>query len=358
MNVASGSSPATDVRPIPTLGLTEEECRSFSIIRAVRALAYPGTRVSASFELEVSRAAAQAMGKEPRGIIIPHEVLDCTLGTSRDGGALDNPSGCLVATDYRAQSFMQTLRNHAVAMRRGRQLTGLIGDIEVPVQVAKATTYWVAEDEDVPETVPAFSSKTLTPRTVGALVPITLHQLMQPSLDVEALIRADLAAALGGTIDKAVFYGTGSKEEPCGLSRIDGVNVVRLASPGKPTYDELIEMEAVTAASNTAAKGMTYVLSSRTKGWLKTAQKFEGTNGAPIWEPGDTVNGYPAETTNQIEPNDIFFGNLSDLIIGLWGGLEIPFDSITRSVSGGAQFIASQGCDFLVRRPESFCLAR
>ncbi len=354
MSVASGASAAPDVRPIPTLGLTEEECRSFSIIRAVRALAYPDIRESASFELEVSRAAAKAMGKEPRGIIIPHEVLDCTLGTSKDGAA-GNPGGYLAATGYRTQPFIQTLRNLTVSMRLGTPMTGLHGDFEIPGPVS---CFWLKDRQTVPETVPSYSSKTLTPRTVGALVPITRRQLMQSSLDVEALIRADLAAALGGTIDKAVFYGAGSKKEPRGLSRVDGVNVVRLTTPGKPTYDELVEMESVIAAANAATKGMAYVLSSRARGWLKTAQKFEGTNGVPIWEPGDTVNGYRAETTNQVEPNDIFFGNFTNLVIGLWGGLEITLDAATKSASGGVRVIAFQDCDFLVRRPESFCLAR
>ncbi|NKD93154.1 phage major capsid protein [Haematospirillum jordaniae] len=359
-HIASGSSPALDVRSIPTVGLTDKECRSFSIIRAIRALAEPADpdiREEASFELEVSRAAARAMGKKPRGIIIPHEVLERALNTSKDGAAPGNTGGYLVATDYMAQSFVQILRNRTVAMKLGSPMTGLVGNVEIPVQVSGTAGYWLKESQNAPETVPSYSSKTLTPRTVGALVPITRRQLMQSSLDVEAKVRADLAAALGGTIDKAVFYGTGD-EAPRGLSRLDGINVVRPATPGKPTYDELVEMESVIAAANADTPEMAYVLSSRTKGWLKTAQKFEGTNGAPIWEPGDTVNGYRAETTNQVDPNDIFFGDFSELIIGLWGGLEITVDTATNSASGGIRVIAFQDCDFLACRPESFCLAR
>ncbi|NKD45759.1 phage major capsid protein [Haematospirillum jordaniae] len=233
-------------------------------------------------------------------------------------------------------------------------MQGLVGNMEIPV--SGITGYWLKESQNAPKTVPSYSSKTLRPRRIGALMPITRRQLIPSSLEAEALIRTDLAAAIGETIDKAVFYGTGD-EAPRGLSRLDGINVVRPATPGKPTYDELVEMESVIAAANADTPEMAYVLSSRAWGWLKTAQKFKGTNGVPIWEPGDTVNGYRAETTNQIEPNDIFFGNFSDLIIGLWGGLEITVDTATNSASGGIRVIAFQDCDFLVRRPESFCLA-
>ncbi|NKD88806.1 phage major capsid protein [Haematospirillum sp. 15-248] len=354
-HIASGSSPALDVRSSPTVGLTEKECRSFSIIRAMRALTYPENhdiREAASFELEVSRAAAKAMGKWTSGIIVPHEILGLALNTSEGGVAPGNTNVYQITTDCKNQSFTQTLRDQSIAMRLGTLMQGLVDNMEIPV--SGITGYWLKESQNAPKTVPSYSSKTLTPRRIGALMPITRRQLIPSSLEAEALIRTDLAAAIGETIDRAVFYGTGGKD-PCGLSRTDGVNLVRLASPGKPTYDELIEMESVIAAASAATKGMAYVLSSRARGWLKTAQKFEGTNGAPIWEPGDTVNGYRAETANQVEPNDIFLGNFADLMIGMWGGLEI---TVTKSASGGIRVIAFQDCDFLVRRPESFCLAR
>ncbi|AMW35861.1 hypothetical protein HEQ62_09430 [Haematospirillum jordaniae] len=102
-HIASGSSPALDVWSIPTVGLTEKECRSFSIIRAMRALTYPENpdiREAASFELEVSRAAAKAMGKWTSGIIVPHDILGLALNTSKGGVAPGNIGGYRVDADY------------------------------------------------------------------------------------------------------------------------------------------------------------------------------------------------------------------------------------------------------------------
>ena len=359
-HIASGSSPALDVRSIPTVGLTEKECRSFSIVRAVRALAAPGNhelREEAAFEFEVSRATARALGKMTNGIMVPQDVLDRALNTSKDGSEAGNTGGYLVATDYLASSFIQILRNRTVSMRLGTPLTGLVGDVEIPAQTSGAMGYWIGEGADAPDTLPVFHSKKMSPRTVAAAVPVTRRQIMQSSIDIEAMIRADIAAAVGATIDKAAFYGAGSKE-PLGLSRLSGINAVNFAAKGNPAYAELIQMESEIAGDNADCPGMAYVLSSRTKGWLKTAQKFEGTNGAPVWEAGDTVNGYRVEATNQIDSNDVFFGNFADLLIGLWGGLEITVDAAAYAKSGGIQIIAFQDCDFLARRAESFCLGR
>ena len=77
-----------------------------------------------------------------------------------------------------------------------------------------------------------------------------------------------------------------------------------------------------------------------------------------IWEPGNTVNGYRTEVTNQIVTGDVFFGNFADLIVGLWGGLDLTVDPYSLSKSGGLRIVVFQDVDFAVRRVESFCLGR
>lgn len=103
---------------------------------------------------------------------------------------------------------------------------------------------------------------------------------------------------------------------------------------------------------------MAYVLNARMRGHLKTAQKFSGTNGATVWEPGNMVNGYRAEVTNQIANGDVIFGNFADLIIGLWGGLDLTIDPYSKSKSGTLRIVVFQDVDFILRRVESFCVGR
>jgi hypothetical protein len=75
-------------------------------------------------------------------------------------------------------------------------------------------------------------------------------------------------------------------------------------------------------------------------------------------EPGGTVNGYAVQITNQIATGDVFMGNFADLLIGMWGGLDLMVDPYTHSKRGRVRVVVFQDVDFALRREESFCLGR
>ena len=131
------------------------------------------------------------------------------------------------------------------------------------------------------------------------------------------------------------------------------------ATDGKPTYAELVQMETEIAADNADVNSMAYVLNARGRGAAKTTPKFaSGTDAGVIWEPGNTLNGYRAEVTNQLQNGDVFFGNFADLVVGMWGGLDMTVDPYSLSKSGGLRIVVFQDVDFAVRRVESFVLGR
>lgn len=84
---------------------------------------------------------------------------------------------------------------------------------------------------------------------------------------------------------------------------------------------------------------------------------FEGVGGT-IWEPGNTVNGYRTEITNQINAGELFMGNFADLVVLMWGGMELNVDSYSNSKSGRLRIITFQDIDLVVRSTESFYLGR
>ena len=67
-------------------------------------------------------------------------------------------------------------------------------------------------------------SVSMVPRTLGAFTDATRQLLIQSSLDVEALMRDDLATALALAIDKAELEGSGSSGQPTGILLTSGVN--------------------------------------------------------------------------------------------------------------------------------------
>ena len=50
----------------------------------------------------------------------------------------------------------------------------------------------------------------------------------------------------------------------------------------------------------------------------------------------------------------IMFGNWADMILGMWGGLDIMLDPYTHSTSGTKRVVALQDVDVAIRRVASF----
>ena len=337
------------------IGLTGDEARSFSLMRAVRAMlpnATQADREAAAFELECSEAAQKAYGRSAQGILVPADVLSRVfeVGTSQNGATL-------VGTDHRGDMFIEMLRNRSTIMNLGFIMDGLVGDAEIPKQTGGATAYWLGEEEEVGSSNPTTGQLKLSPKTVGGRVEISRKLMQQSSPAAEQLVWNDLNRALALKIDKAAYYGTGGDNQPLGLKNISGVNAVSFAAVN-PTFAELVKMESEIASDNADVNSMSYVINAAMRGNFKTTAKFGSGTESTIWEPGNTVNGYRTEVTNQIEAGDVFFGNFADLIIAMWGGLDLTIDPYSLSSKGGLRIVGFQDVDFVLRNTESICYGK
>jgi len=336
------------------IGLTPKEIKQFSFVKAIAALGNPTDRAAweaAGYEREVSEAAAKKAGKSARGIFVPSEILrsqrDLTVGSATAGGNL-------VATDLMADAFIDLLRNRSVAIRAGAtSMNGLVGNIAIPKQTGGATAYWVAESGAPTESAQTIGQVTMSPKTVGAWTEFSRRLMIQSSIDVENMVRRDLASVIALAIDAAAFYGTGADNQPRGIKNVSGINTKDFANDA-PTYAEVVGMESEIAADNADVGTLVYVLNAAMRGSLKTTEKASGT-AQFLWEPGNTVNGYRSEVSNQITNGDIFFGNFADLMIGFWSGLDLTVDPYSNSTSGTMRVVALQDCDVAVRNAVSFC---
>lgn len=356
---------STKPKPTADIGMTDKEVRSFSLLRALHALSNPHdhqARSAAAFEFEASAAAAQKMGKQARGIMLPYDMLrasDMVKGTPNKGGNL-------VATELMSGSFIDMLRNAMVLTRLGvPTLAGLVGDIAIPRQTGAATAYWVAEDGAPPASAATVGQVTMAPKTVGAFTDISRKLMVQSSLDVESMVRRDLATVLGLAIQQAGINGTGANNQPKGiLTAIANANVVGGANGAAPTWEHVVALETAVSVANADVNTLAYLTNAKVRGKLKTTSKVPGQNGF-IWENGDTpVNGYQTAITNAVPSNltkgtgtglsASIFGNFADVVIGMWGSLDLTVDTITLGTSGAVRVIALQDVDVGLRNVESF----
>jgi len=332
------------------LGLTEKETREFSFIRAFNALANPSDKKAweaAAFEREVSEAASKKYGKPANGIMVPNEVLrrDLTVGTPTAGGNL-------VATELLAGSFIDLLRNRMALMQAGiTMLSGLQGNISIPRQTAAATAYWVGEGSAPTESQQSIDQVNMSPKTVGAFVDYSRRLLLQSSVDVESMIRRDLASVIALELDRAGIYGSGSANQPLGLTGTSGIGAQTITTYG--TFAEYIGMETDVATANADAGSLRYIINAAARGALKSTALI-GTEARFVYE-NDEINGYPVIVSNQLANNDALFGDFSQFVMGMWSGLDLTVDPYAGATSGNVRIIALQDVDFAVKQPGAFC---
>lgn len=335
------------------IGMSSKERREYSFVRAINALAHPNSaeaQRAAGFELEVSRAAQEKSGKEARGILIPADVLgfgrrDLTVGSASGGGDL-------VATDLMSDSFIDLLRKALVLQTAGANvMTGLQGMVAIPRQSGGATTYHVAESGAITESQLTVDQVTMQPRTIGALTDYSRRLLLQSSIDIENLVRRDLAQQIAIEVENQAINGTGTGSYPLGFLNVTGINT----ESGYTTFADYVNAEAALSTDNALMGTLGYLMNSALRGTLKTTEKASGTNGIFVYEADNTINGYSAYVSNSMPNNTAVFANFSDIMIGFWSGLDIMVDPYTGSASGTVRVVAMQDYDVAIRHPESIC---
>jgi HK97 family phage major capsid protein/HK97 family phage prohead protease len=357
---------AVSNKPLATadIGMDKREVKEYSLMRALNALANPtdaAAQRAAAFERECSEAAGNKLGKQARGFLVPYEVQkrDLVAGTPTAGGNL-------VATELLSGSFVDLLRNAMVINTLGtRMMTGLVGNIAVPKMTGAATHYWVAENGAPTESQQSIGQVTMTPKTVGAFTDISRRLLLQSSLSVESLVQQDLATVLGLAIQQAAINGPGTGNQPTGI--MTAVTAISLGTNGlAPTLAHVIALETAISSANADVGTLAYLTNAKVRGRLKSTEKYSAGTGMPVWSEGSSpLNGYRAAVTNSVPSNltkgsstgvcsDLMFGNFADLMIGMWGGLDLTVDPYTGSTAGTVRVVALQDVDVALRNVESF----
>lgn len=355
------------------VGLSSREASRFSFTKAILAQIDPhyGAR-NAGLELEVSRAMAQKVGREPQGIFVPPEVLsqrDLTVGTDAQGGYLR-------PTEHMGSSFIDILRNASHVLNLGAsELRDLTGDVSIPKKTSASTAYWVLEGNAPSESQPGFSNVALSPKTVAGFTDYTRKLLLQGSPAIEGLVRADLAGSIGVEVDRAAINGSGTGAEPLGILNTSGVASVPIgANGGLLTWDHILDLEQALSIGNADSGSLAYLATTKVRRKLKGTLKVPSDAGAGfIWEAGvepgaGRMNGYGALATNNVPStltkgtgtglSALIFGNWADLYFGYWGGLDILVDPYTLATSGGYRIVALLDVDIALRRIESFAVIK
>lgn len=360
--------------------LTEKEEKQYSLTRAIRSFAGDD---EAGFEMEISQSIAKKLGRETRGpgFFFPTNVrsviprgMDAMTARYATRAGLSNAATVGAETVFDVPgSFIELLRNRALVLRLGATMyPGLQGPVTFPKQVAAGTAYWMPENggTDVTDSNLVLGTVTLVPNTLQSSSSYSRQLLRQSTIDIENLVRADLAAIHALAIDTAAINGPGSGNAPLGIIPDTNCNTVALGTNGAaPTYAHATQMVEEVEKDNADTGGPAGYLTTPSvkRKWANT-QIFTS-EGVAVWSGGQDgrVYNYPAFSTNQIPSNltkgtsttvnhAIIFGYWANLLIGEWGAMEMIVDPYRLKKQGMIEITSFQMADIDKKYAQAFCV--
>ncbi len=334
------------------IGMEEREVKQYSIARAIDSV-FKNGRVD-GFEAEVSQEIAKNSTRSlaPTEFHVPFEVQNQKRVMEAEVFAT---GGVLVDEDNAGQSMIELLRNKLVTTAAGaRNLSGLVGNVLIPKHTGSSTAYWLSETATVTASDQTLGNVLLSPHRLASRTHVSKQLVQQSSIDVESMIREDIARDQAIALDLAALFGDGNNGEPEGISIATGLNTITFG--GAVTWADLLTMESEIAQDNAERAGsLSFVTTAQSRAVLKAALKTAAVSGY-LWE-NDEMNGYAAMSSQQMASNRLLFGDFSQLILGSWGGMSILVDPMTIAEQNQTRIIVNSEHDVAVRHGESFCLS-
>ena len=315
-------------------GSVPEGSQALQLHRALNYLANPGDQSARRQASSRSRWATLRLSSTAflNGIVVPNEVLrrDLNVGTATAGGNL-------VDDVLLSGGFIELLRNRLALANAGMTtLSGINGNISIPKQGSSATAYWVGEGASPTESQQTIEQVNLSPKTCGAFVDYSRKLLLQSSIDVEAMVRDDLARVIALELDRVGLNGSGSSNQPLGIINTTGIGTQSLTSFG--TFEEYIGMETDVAAANADAGSLRYIINASARGAQKAPRKML----VVVSSSSTTTRSTATVTVSTSWVPTMHCSATSMLIMAMWSGLDLTVDPYAGATAGTVRIIALQ----------------
>ena len=292
--------------------------------------------------------------------------------TSSGGG------GYTVPNEW-TSSFIEMLRPNLTVVQAGATLLEKLNGspVQIPKQLTSSAVNWVGQNATIPSADTGLGQVLMTPKTMAIRSQYSnlLGLLSNPNM--EQIVRRDFTKVCALELDRVALRGLGVSGQPLGLNGVTGIGTYAIGvNGGDLTRQDVLKLAGVVEDQNALGSKLAFVMHPKIKRVLKNERiaQFSGqTVGAYTVYPlsdaalADAL-GYPIYTTTQIPVNltkgsstdcsEVYFGNFEELLIGVWGSLEI----LATNIGGNAwaqnaiEIRLIFNCDVQVRHAQSFAL--
>lgn len=319
---------------------TQKMEKNFSLVKAIRNVA--SNKMQDELTQEVINAGIEEMrrtGNSFNGQIqLPTEVR--TVTKSVEG--VD-----VVQTDI--FNVTESINSKSVLSQLGANIvTGLVNDVQIPV-ISTVNCTWEGETATTSDSTPTFTSVKLSPKRLSCVVPISKMLLSQDSTGVENAIRNEISKAILGKLEATIFGSAqGTTTQPQGIFYTSG-SLTQVTN-----FADICALEA--ALDGTDGYGeMKYAMGVNAKAALRGMIK--GTNGTGMVFENNEVDGTPAFATQFVSGNNIAYGDWSNLVVGIWSGMDIVVDNFTLAADGQIRLVVNFYADAQLARPNAIAVA-
>lgn len=309
--------------------------KKFSLLKTIRSLAEnKPLDENTNAIIEQGRAEMRKSGLSSVGQIVLPTEKRAVVSYTADG--VDT-----VSTDV--FDLLTPLRAKNVLVQAGAKFyTNLVGDVKIPVMNGSNVTF-EAETAPAKDGGASFSHITLSPKRLTAYVDISKQMLAQDSVDIENAIREDLINAINGKIEDAVLSDfSGSTTQFKGV--FAAVKPTAVAD-----FKALVDKEATVEDANVNGTPC-YILSNKAKAALRAMSK--GTKSTQLVYEDGQVDGTPAYNTSHVGATNYLFGDMSNIVIGVWAGIDMVNDVYTQAANGCIRLVVNLYVDAQIARPE------
>lgn len=274
-------------------------------------------------------------------------------GKTIDLGAIENrgysvtdEGADIVDTDL--YNILEPLRAKNVLMQAGaKYMTGLVGNVQIPI-MSGGNVAWASEKGAATDGSGSFTSVTLSPKRLTGKFPISLQLLEQDSIDVENVIRQDIINAINDKLEESILKTSATVQGDFdNLAAKLGNEAVSVA-----TYTELVQQEGGVEEENVYGD-CKYIVAPSAKSVLRSMIK--GTNGTGMVMEAGQIDGIEVLSTSHVSPNNFYYGDFSNVIIGSWGNVQLDVVRDVESLANGCvTVVVNAFFDCKIARPEAF----
>jgi HK97 family phage major capsid protein len=370
------------------LALTDKEQREYNLARGIMTLvgndeadesgSGSGKRENC-LELEISQTIERAWkGATHGGLFVPWSVKNVHAISKRAGLDSATSTAGIELKFTEPGAFIDYLYNRMRVKELGATtISGLRDNVAYPKQTGRATGSWVAENpgSDVADSALTLGQVPSSPKTYQSSTSYSRQLLAQAVIDVDTLVRQDLARDMALAVDLAAIAGATGGSNPVGILHTTGVQSFIAAADsgngGEIAYADIVKMIEDLEDVNADQLGDPgWLTTPGIKSLLKLTPKLANTIALPVWADNDTVSGFMARSSNQVPKtgvrgtsgavcHTVILGVFATMVIGMWGsGFELVVDPYRLKKQGMIELTTFMLTDVVLKYPQAFVVCQ